>query len=86
MVRKKRIYKKGVKGSEYDSYHGKKTQILRRSDRVTARRKAERKGLVRKGDNREVDHVGNHRTGRLKNVSTRVVSRESNRAKQPKRT
>ena len=86
MPRAKRIYKKGVRGSEYDQYHGKKEQILRRADRVQARRKAERSGLVRKGDGLEVHHVGSHRTGRLKDVPTRVVTFEYNRSKQPKRS
>ena len=35
---------------------------------------------------KEVDHKGSHRTGRLRNVSTRVVSRKSNRSRQPKRS
>lgn len=85
MVRAPRVYKKGAPGSEYDAYHGKPEQIKRRSDRVAARRKAERKGLVRKGDGKEVDHVGSHRTGSLRNVKTRVVSRKQNRTRQPKR-
>jgi hypothetical protein len=58
-------------------------QVKRREDRNRARAKAERKGLVHKGDDREVDHLGHHRTGRLKNVSTRVVSRHANRTRQP---
>ena len=86
MPRAKRIYKKGVKGSEYDAYHGKPEQIKRRAERVQARRVAMRKGLVRKGDGMEVDHVGSHRTGSLANVKTRVVTMRENRARQPKRT
>lgn len=82
---KKRVYKKGVPGSEYDAYHGKPLQKKRRADRNRARAKAEDKGLVHKGDTKEVDHVGSHRTGRLKNVPTRVISRKQNRMKQPKR-
>lgn len=78
---RKRNYRK-----EYDEYHGKPEQIKRRADRVQARRKAERAGRVHKGDGREVDHVGSHRTGRLKNVPTRVVSRSANRRRQPKRS
>ena len=85
-MRAKRIYKKGVKGSEYDAYHGKKAQILRRADRTAARRKAVRDGLVRRGDSKEVHHLGSHRTGRLQGVRTRVVSREENRSIQPKRS
>jgi hypothetical protein len=75
-----RDYKK-----EYREYHGTPLQKKRRADRNRARRKAEREGRVRKGDNREVDHLGSHRTGRLRNVPTRVVSRAANRRRQPKR-
>lgn len=80
MARKARNYRE-----EYDDYHAKPAQKKRRADRNRARRKALRQGRVRKGDNKEVDHVGSHRTGRLKNVPTRVVSRRANRMRQPKR-
>ena len=86
MARAKRIYKSGKKGSEYDAYHKKPAQKKRRYERVAARRKAESKGLVHKGDGLEVHHVGSHRTGSLADVKTRVVSRATNRARQPKRT
>lgn len=76
-----RDYKK-----EYREYQGTPLQKKRRADRNRARRQAERKGLVRKGDGKEVDHLGSHRRGRLKNVATRVVSRTANRKRQPKRT
>ena len=77
----KRDYKK-----EYREYHASPLQKKRRADRNRARRKAMREGRVRKGDNKEVDHLGSHRTGRLKNVPTRVVSRAANRRRQPKRS
>jgi hypothetical protein len=86
MARAKRIYKSGVKGSEYDAYHGLPEQRQRRYQRVAARRAAERKGLVHKGDGMEVHHVGSHRTGSLAGVKTRVVDRATNRRLQPKRT
>jgi hypothetical protein len=60
-------------------------QKKRRADRNRARRKAEEAGLVHKGDGKEVDHQGFHRTGRLKNVPTKVVSRHANRIRQPPR-
>ena len=85
MARKKRVYKKGAPGSEYDAYQGTPIQKKRRADRNRARRKAMRAGRVRKGDGKELDHVGSHRTGRLKNVPTKVVSRRANRIRQPKR-
>lgn len=78
---RKRDYKK-----EYREYHGTDAQKKRRADRNRARRKAMREGRVRKGDNMEVHHPGSHRTGRLKNVPTRVVSRSTNRRIQPKRS
>lgn len=85
MARAARVYKKGAKGSEYDAYHGKPEQIKRRAQRNKARAKAEKRGSVRKGDGKEVDHVGSHRSGSLANVKTRVISKRANRKKQPKR-
>jgi hypothetical protein len=61
-------------------------QVKRREARNAARRKAERKGLVHKGDAKELDHVGYHRTGSLRHVPVRVVSRHANRIRQPKRS
>ena len=67
------------------AYEDSPAQVKRREDRNTARRKAQRKGSVHKGDGKEVDHLGFHRTGRLRNVPTAVVSRKQNRSRQPKR-
>lgn len=78
---KARDYKK-----EYREYHAKPEQKKRRADRNAARRKAMQAGKVHKGDGKELDHVGSHRKGRLKNVPTRVVSRHANRIRQPKRS
>lgn len=78
---KRRNYKK-----EYREYHAKPEQVNRREDRNLARAKAQRAGKVRKGDNKEVDHLGSHRTGRLRNVPTKVVSKSANRRRQPKRS
>ena len=80
-AKRKRDYRK-----EYDDYHGTPAQKKRRADRNRARRQAERKGRVHKGDGKELDHVGSHRLGRLKNVPTRVTSRHANRIRQPKRS
>lgn len=71
---------------EYDDYHAKPEQKKRRAQRNKARRKAERDGRVHKGDGKEVDHKGSHRTGSLANVPTRVTSRAANRRRQPKRS
>ena len=78
---KKRDYAK-----EYAEYHAKPEQKKRRADRNRARRQAQREGRVHKGDGKELDHVGSHRKGRLKNVATRVVSRHANRIRQPSRS
>lgn len=59
-------------------------QVKRRVARNRARRKALRAGLVHKGDGKELDHVGSHRTGSLDNVPVRVKSRHANRIRQPK--
>jgi hypothetical protein len=77
----KRDYRK-----EYDTYHAKPEQKKRRADRNAARAKAAKEGKVKKGDGKEVDHVGSNRTGRLKNVPTKVVSKTANRKRQPKRS
>lgn len=58
-------------------------QVKRREARNAARRKALKRGLVHKGDGKELDHVGYHRTGSLRKVATRVVSRHANRVRQP---
>lgn len=60
-------------------------QVARRVARNRARRKAISAGKVRKGDGKELDHVGYHRKGSLDNVPTRVVSRHANRIRQPPR-
>ncbi len=62
-----------------------RAQVLRREARNQARRKALRKGLVHKGDKKELDHVGFHRFGSLSRVPTKVVSRHANRIRQPPR-
>jgi hypothetical protein len=81
MAKRKRDYKK-----EYREYGGTEEQKTRRAQRNAARRKAMKAGKVKKGDGKEVHHVGSHRTGSLAKVPTRVVSREYNRKRQPKRS
>ncbi len=60
-----------------------KAQVKRREARNAARRKATKRGRVHKGDGKELDHVGYHRTGSLRKVPTRVTSRHANRVRQP---
>lgn len=71
---------------EYDAYHSKPEQIKRRAQRNKARRDAEKRGSVRKGDGKEVHHVNAPRKGSLSGSKTRVVSKSYNRARQPKRS
>lgn len=80
MAKRKRDYKK-----EYRDYQGTPEQIKRRAQRNAARRTAERAGKVRKGDGKEVDHLGSNRRGPLNNKRVKVVSRKRNRSRQPKR-
>jgi hypothetical protein len=61
------------------------TQVARREARNNARRRALKKGLVHKGDKKELDHLGSHRTGSLDHVPTAVKTRHANRIRQPKR-
>lgn len=70
---------------EYDEYHAKPEQKKRRAQRNAARAKAAKSGKVSKGDGKEVDHVGSNRKGALDNSRVRVVSKRTNRKKQPKR-
>lgn len=76
----KRDYRK-----EYDEYQGTEEQKKRRAQRNAARRKAMREGKVRKGDGKEVDHLGSNRKGKLDNSRVKVVSKKKNRSRQPKR-
>lgn len=65
-------------------YEASPAQVKRREARNKARAAAMHKGLVHKGDGKEVDHLGYHRTGSLDHVPTRVVSQHANRIRQPK--
>lgn len=65
------------------AYEDRPAQIKRREARNAARRKAAKAGKVHKGDGKEVDHQGYHRTGSLSNVPVKVVSRHANRVRQP---
>ena len=60
-------------------------QVARRVQRNQARAEAMKKGLVKKGDGKEVDHLGSNRKGKLNNNRVKVVSRRANRIRQPKR-
>lgn len=81
---KPRVYKKGAAGSEYDAYHAKPEQKKRRAERNAANAQAKKAGRIKKGDGKEVHHVGAKRTGKLPK-KTRVISKTANRKMQPKR-
>lgn len=80
MAKKPRNYKE-----EYDAYHSKPEQIARRAQRNSARAAAVKNGSAKKGDGKEVDHLGSNRKGPLNNKRTKVVTRAANRKRQPKR-
>lgn len=42
---------------EYDKYQGRPEQIAKRSERNQARAIMEKKGVVKKGDGKDVDHI-----------------------------
>lgn len=65
------------------AYEQSPRQKKRKANRTKARYHAEKKGIVKKGDGKELDHVGYHPTGTLSNVPTRAVSRSANRRRQP---
>lgn len=69
--------------SKETAYENSPAQVKRREARNKARRKAIKQGKAHKGDGKEVDHLGYHRTGSLDNVRTAVVSRSANRRRQP---
>ena len=81
MPKRERNYRR-----EYDTYHKTEEQKKRRAERNRDRKAAEKAGKVRKGDNREVDHVNAPRKGSLAGSATRVISKTANRKKQPKRS
>lgn len=66
--------------AEYAKFHSSTASKRDRASRNKVRRAAERKGIVRKGDGRDIDHVnGNPRDNRRSNL--RVTSRSHNRSK-----
>ena len=67
--------------AEYQNYHGKPEQIKKRDMRNAARREMEKKGLVKKGDGKDVDHkVPIAKGGGNGNSNLRVVPKSVNRS------
>jgi len=75
-----RDYKK-----EYREYHAKPEQKKRRAGRNAARKYATKKGLVRKGDGKEVDHK-NHNATDNRPSNLKIMTASANKSKQPKRS
>lgn len=70
---------------EYRDHGGTERQKKRRAARNKARRHLEREGRVHKGDGKEVDHKDfNPENNSPSNI--RVVDKQTNREKQPKRS
>ena len=73
-------------GRNYKSeaaWEDKPEQVKRREARNKVRLRAESTGKVQKGDPRELDHQGYHRTGSLEHVPVKLVSQHANRVRQP---
>ena len=69
---------------EYEKYHSSPKQKRRRAQRNAARRKMEKAGKVKKGDNKDVDHKRRQAGSSKMDNSTsnlRVQSRSRNRAR-----
>lgn len=64
-------------------YNSSPEQKKRRAQRNAARREMEKKGKVRKGDGKDVDHKAHKARGKLNNSPSnlRVMDKSKNRAK-----
>lgn len=73
---------KGVSNKEaYRRWHSSPLAIKKRANRVTARRKLEKEGRVKKGDGKHVDHKdGNALNNKRSNLQ--IMSAKANRKKQ----
>jgi hypothetical protein len=80
MSERKRNYRK-----EYDEYHASPEQKKRRAQRNRDRAKAVERHGEKALEGKEVHHPDASRTGGL-GKKTRVISKEANRKKQPKRS
>lgn len=78
MARAPRDYK-----AEYKATHGTAKGKKDRAGRNRARAQMMKKGLVHKGDGKEVDHINHNPRQGGKNL--RVIGKRPNRIKQPKR-
>lgn len=78
---KKGQFKKGAKADSVRqrAYNSSPEQKKRRAERNASRAKMEKKGKVRKGDGKDVDHR-NHNTGDHSAKNLSVMSKSKNRA------
>lgn len=77
---KKRVYKKGAAGSEYDRDQASPKAKKDRAARNKARREAIKEGRVKKGDGKEVAHLKPlSKGGSNAKSNQRVMSRSANR-------
>jgi hypothetical protein len=66
---------------EYRNYHGKPKQRKERAARTKAREQMKKKGVVKKGDGKDIDHKKPLRSGGSKGINNlRVRDRSKNRA------
>jgi hypothetical protein len=66
---------------EYRNYHGKPKQRKERAARTKARELMKKKGIVRKGDGKDIDHKKPLRSGGSNGINNlRVRSKSDNRA------
>ena len=77
------VYKRDYK-REYEMHGGTPEQKKRRAARNAARNAAIKAGKVKKGDGKEIDHKDYNPLNNSPS-NLRVVSKKTNRTKQPKR-
>jgi len=68
---------------EYANFHSRPEEKKRRAERNQARKLMEKRGLVKKGDNKDVDHRDRN-TGNNSPSNLRVSSRKDNRSRNSK--
>jgi len=83
-VNNKSTGRKSGAGTTHAKHNAKPHIKKRRAAQNAARRAAMKKGLVKKGDNKDVHHVGAKKSSNLRKVKTKVISRSKNRAMKPK--
>jgi hypothetical protein len=83
MVKKTTLPNTAGRRAAQKKYNAKPEQKKRRAQRNKTRRMMERKGLVRKGDGRDVDHR-NHNPADQRAQNLRVMGKSANRSRNRK--